>query len=218
MTYVIRSQLLNRVLAALLALAVGVGAAVLPARPADAGGGQRGLARGELVCFEIIKDGKIQVRCIHLIDLFPSPDLPPPPCPVCEALTFEFPDVLPDDRRILVLESLEEGFDLLAEAELAADPVAVDAFRGEAMERFRLAAGAATDPDIDPAMPVPVAGYLDVKSGAFEPAEVPAMTAAGIAIADGLTLLAATDPDVDPMIAAELFDKAFEQLSGAHYR
>jgi hypothetical protein len=203
-----------RVLVAVMALAVGFAAAVVPVSPAAASPGDRALVRGERVCWEFWQNGKLVVRCIYLPELVEI-DFPPRPCPVCGGLTLEFPEVLPDDRRVRVMEALGEGFGLLGKAEQVTDRERVQALRDGAMAQFTAAAVASTGRDVG--LPVPVTGYL-VEAGVFEPAEIPELAEAGDLTVEGLAVLAATDPDIDPAAAAqaqELFDKAFDRLSGA---
>jgi hypothetical protein len=204
---------LTRALVALLALALGATAAVLPARPAEAGDPPRAgiLTTGDVVCFEIIRNGKIIVRCLRLPVLV-RPELPPAPCAVCLGLGFDFPERLPYDHQLATMDALGAGFGLLTEAELATDPEQVAGYRAAAMDRFTAAAVAATDPDIDPAAPQPATGELDLATGEFTRSEVPSLQAAGAAIVAGFELLASADPD--RVGAGKLFDRAYQQLAG----
>lgn len=219
MTYVIGSRTPIRVLLALMALSIGLIAAIVPSAPARAGdsfpAGGLLLRSGNGVCVENYDEfGRPYVKCFELpVWVHRIPIKPDPPCGVCAGLGFEFVTGFPEERQLEVVGSLAAGFDLLVEADLATDPRQVEQLRAKALERFTAAAVGASDPDGDPVMPV--TGYLHLDSGTFERAEVPSLAAAGARIVDGLRAL---DPDPDPMLGQKLFDAAYDLLTDARYR
>jgi hypothetical protein len=214
-THPIGGRTLTRLLVTLIALVVSATAALVPAQPAAARHG--GVSRGEVVCIEkLTSEGLLLVRCFYLSDLTREIPLPPPPCPVCDVLGFKFPKTLPDDRRATVIDSLAAGYGLLGKAALTTNPEQVAVLRAEAMAQFASAADAATDPDIDPAMPVPVTGRFSADG--FTEVDLPELAKAGGLTVEGLSLLVATDPDIDPMLPADLFDQAFDKFAGAPSR
>lgn len=210
------SRFLN-ILAAIVLGGIGVVAAAAPAQAGPTPYPGALIRSGEVVCIETLENGVLVQRCLYLSELvFLPPELDPPQCLYCAGLALESPVEMPLDRQREVLDAIGLGFGLLTEAYLSTAPELAVELRAEAMYHFRNAAElAATDPDGDPAQPVP--GYLNVDTGAFEPGTVPGMADAGPALIEALIHLASGDPE--RMTEAEaLLDLAHQQLTAAHYR